>query len=609
MCGIVGYVGSRSAISVLLDGLHHLEYRGYDSAGVAVIQDDAVVIHRSVGKLHKLVEKIDRRQMTGTIGIGHTRWATHGRPSEVNAHPHQEGNVILVHNGIIENYLELRRKLQDQGHRFSSETDTEILCHLIAEHTKKKGITLFDAMRAALREVAGSYAIVVMDARDDSKLYFARQGSPLVLGIGEGEMILASDIPAILPYTRNMTFLEDGDMGWITAKALVIKTLQGKSVTRKVARIDWDPVMAEKGGFKHFMLKEIFEQPKVVGDTIAGRISSSKGVMLPELDVLFKAGRPDFDRIICVACGTSWHAAGVARYWIEQLCDIPVSVDLASEFRYRNPVIGKKTLCIAISQSGETADTLAAAQMVRKKGGKVLAICNVQGSSLTRLASATLYTRAGPEIGVASTKAFTTQLTVLWLFTLWLLRHQKRMSQAAIGREIMALKALPGVIQQVLDTHADIKKLALEYMNASPVLFIGRGTHYPVVLEGALKLKEIAYIHAEGFAAGELKHGPIALVDQDVPVIALLPSDETLEKVISNIQEVMARGATVLMVGSDGNFPDFANTQKMVMPKTSPFLTPILYVVPLQLFAYDIADQRGTDIDQPRNLAKSVTVE
>ncbi len=608
MCGIVGYVGKRSAISVLLDGLHHLEYRGYDSAGVAVIQDDAVITHRSVGKLNKLVEKIDRRKMTGTIGIGHTRWATHGRPSEANAHPHQQDNVILVHNGIIENYLDLRKKLTAKGHRFSSETDTEILCHLIAEHYKKKGTTLFDAMRAALKEVAGSYAIVVMDAEDDSKLYFARQGSPLVVGHGEDEMILASDIPALLPYTRHMSFLEDGDVGWVTATSLVIKNLQGKAITRKVARIDWDPVMAEKGGFKHFMLKEIYEQPKVVGDTIAGRISS-KGVMLPELDVLFKSGRPDFDRIVCVACGTSWHAAGVARYWIEQLCGIPVSVDLASEFRYRDPVIGKKTLCIAISQSGETADTLAAAQMVRDQGGKVLAICNVQGSSLTRLASATLYTRAGPEIGVASTKAFTTQLTILWLFTLWLMRHQKRISQPALEREVSALKALPGVIQKVLNTHDEIKKLALEYVNVAPVLFIGRGSHYPVVLEGALKLKEIAYVHAEGFAAGELKHGPIALVDQGVPVIALLPDDETLEKIVSNIQEVMARGAMVLMVGNKDSFPDLANTRKIVMPKTSAHLTPILYVVPLQLFAYDIADARGTDIDQPRNLAKSVTVE
>ncbi len=641
MCGIVGYIGRRNATNVLLDGLHHLEYRGYDSAGVAVIQDDTVVIQRSVGKLSKLIDKINkahsagegeapcgpacrqaglpregtllapkinRREMTGTIGIGHTRWATHGRPTEVNAHPHQEGRVILVHNGIIENYQGLRKALQVKGHHFTSETDTEILCHLIADHLRRRK-TMMEAIRRALAQVEGSYAIVVMDAEDDRHLYFARQGSPLVVGMAKGEKILASDVPAILPYTREMIFLEDGDRGMMTRGQVVIEDAKGKAVTRKAVHIEWDPVMAEKGGYKHFMLKEIFEQPKVVGDTIAGRLSSKHGVVLNELDGLLLRGKPAFERITMVACGTSWHAATVARYWIESLCGVRVSVELGSEFRYRNPVIDKKTLCIAISQSGETADTLAAAELAKRRGAKAVAICNVQGSSLTRLAHTTLYTRAGPEIGVASTKAFTTQLTVLWLFTLWLARHVGKMKSSKLGREVNALKQLPGHIQEALEVHPEIKKLAAEFANASPVLFIGRGTHYPVVLEGALKLKEIAYVHAEAFAAGELKHGPIALVDRGVPVIALLPGDETLEKVISNIQEVMARGATVLMVGCNGNFPHIEDGKKIVMPETSRYLTPILYVIPLQLFAYDIADRRGTDIDQPRNLAKSVTVE
>jgi glucosamine--fructose-6-phosphate aminotransferase (isomerizing) len=608
MCGIVGYIGKRNATAVLLDGLHHLEYRGYDSAGIAVYQDDDVVIQRSVGKLANLIEKIDRRQMTGTTGIGHTRWATHGRPTEANAHPHQEGRVILVHNGIIENYQSLRKALTAKGHHFTSETDTEILCHLISDHLKHSK-TMMDAIRKALAQVEGSYAIVVMDAEDDQHLYFARQGSPLVVGFAKGENILASDVPAILPYTREMIFLEDGDRGVMTRDKVVIEDASGKKVNRKVTHIEWDPVMAEKGGYKHFMLKEIYEQPKVVGDTIAGRISSKQGVVLNELDGILFRGKPAFDRITIVACGTSWHAGSVARYWLESLCNIPVSVDLGSEFRYRNPVIDKKTLCIAISQSGETADTLAAASLAKKRGAKLVAICNVQGSSLTRLADATLYTRAGPEIGVASTKAFTTQLTVLWLFTLWLARHLGKIKTAELEREIAALKQLPGHIRDVLAVHPEIKKLAREFSDASPVLFIGRGTHYPVVLEGALKLKEIAYVHAEAFASGELKHGPIALVDRGVPVIALLPTDNTLDKVVSNIEEVMARGAVMLMIGCDGNFPQISGGKKVVMPKTSDYLTPILYVIPLHLFAYDVADQRGTDIDQPRNLAKSVTVE
>ncbi|PIR20651.1 MAG: glutamine--fructose-6-phosphate transaminase (isomerizing) [Deltaproteobacteria bacterium CG11_big_fil_rev_8_21_14_0_20_47_16] len=608
MCGIVGYIGDRSAISVLLDGLQHLEYRGYDSAGVAVIQDDQVITHRSVGKLANLIQKIDRRELHGTVGIGHTRWATHGRPTEVNAHPHQEGRVVLVHNGIIENYLDLRRKLEKLGHSFTSETDTEILCHLVAEQLKKTK-QMQPAIQKALALVEGSYAIVVMDAEDPDRLYFARQGSPLVLGLGEKENILASDVPAILAYTRKMVFLEDGDRGVISAKKFEIFDAKGKPVKRKVAQIDWDPVMAEKGGYKHFMLKEIFEQPKVIGDTLAGRISAKHGVVLPELAELFGSKKFDVDHIQFVACGTSWHAAGVARYWIESLCGIPVSVDLASEFRYRNPVIGKKTLCVAISQSGETADTLAAAQLAKRRGAKLIAVCNVQGSSVTRLAHATLYTRAGPEIGVASTKAFTTQLTVLWLLTLWLSRKLKKIKTAALEQEVKALKRLPGLVQTSLESHNEVRALAKQFMNASPVLFIGRGTHYPVVLEGALKLKEIAYIHAEGFAAGELKHGPIALVDQDVPVIALLPQGDLLEKMISNIQEVAARGASVLMIGEKNCFPKGMGTAHIPMPKASSYLTPILYVVPLQLFAYDIADQMGTDIDQPRNLAKSVTVE
>ena len=610
MCGIIGYVGREEAVPILLDGLRRLEYRGYDSAGVAVLGPEGVQIQRSEGKLSRLVGVLQEQPLRGTTGIGHTRWATHGRPSETNAHPHRSGDIVVVHNGIIENYVELKRFLVEQNYEFTSETDTEVVCHLV-EHFIRQGKGTFDAILAARERLQGSFALVILNAREPGVIYIAKRGSPLVVGEGKGEQLVASDIPALLPYTREMIFLEDGDCGIIRESGIELYGRDGKRLTRAPQTIPWNPLMAERGGYKHFMLKEIFEQPNVMQDVMAGRLDRDRGaVVLNELDPFFDGAQPRFDRIAIVACGTSLHAGMVGKYLIESLARIPVSVDLASEFRYREPLIDGRTLIVPISQSGETADTLAAQVMSRGHGAKVLAICNVVGSSITRAADATLYTHAGPEIGVASTKAFTAQLGALYLVALGLAGRTRRCEPAALRQHVEELLHLPRFLQQVLEGAPAIKRIAEELADASHVLFIGRGANFPVALEGALKLKEISYMHAEGFAAGELKHGPIALIDHGVPVVAIAPRDELRGKVLSNIEEVRARGACIVSVGTQGDSQLADLSRHFIgLPEASWFLSPVLVAVPLQLLAYYVADHKGTDVDQPRNLAKSVTVE
>lgn len=610
MCGIMGYVGREEAVPVLLDGLRRLEYRGYDSAGVAVLGKDGVAIARAEGKLSRLEGILREKPISGSTGIGHTRWATHGRPSETNAHPHRAGDIVLVHNGIIENYVELKKMLVAAGHEFSSETDTEVVCHLI-DNLMKAGKRTFDAILAARDQLQGSYSLVILNVREPGVIYIAKRGSPLVVGEGQNEKLVASDIPALLPYTRDMVFLEDGDCGIVRESGIELYDGSGTQVTRKAQRIPWNALMAERGGYKHFMLKEIFEQPTVLQDAMAGRLQRERGVVeLPELESFFDRDKPLFDRVAIIACGTSYHAGMVGKYAIEMLARIPVSVDLASEFRYREPLIDKRTLIVSISQSGETADTLAAQLMAREQGAKVLAICNVVGSSITRSADATLYTHAGPEIGVASTKAFTAQLTVLYLTALALAHKLKSVEIDTLRDRLRELTKLPKLMQRVLDGAPEVKAIAEEIADATHVLYIGRGANYPVALEGALKLKEISYLHAEGFAAGELKHGPIALIDHDVPVVAITPNDALRGKIVSNIEEVRARGARVIAVANEGD-GEVALLSKYVItiPPVTAFAFPILVAVPLQLLAYYVADHKGTDVDQPRNLAKSVTVE
>jgi glucosamine--fructose-6-phosphate aminotransferase (isomerizing) len=610
MCGIIGYVGRREATGILLDGLKRLEYRGYDSAGIAVHGEDGVVIRRSEGKLCRLEELINKDPPKGRVGIGHTRWATHGRPSETNAHPHRSGNIIVVHNGIIENHAELKKFLMKSGHEFSSDTDTEVACHLIRYHTER-GETTINAIRLTLKEIRGSYALVIMDTREKDRLYIAKRGNPLVAGFGEKENFIASDIPALLPYTKKVLFIEDGEFGVLTAGSLEIFSENGVSVKRDPQKIPWNPLMTEKGGFKHFMLKEIFEQPTAIEDNFTGRLMPSAGkVVLDELEGLFtKSGFP-FNEISIVACGTSWHAGMVGKYYIEALTRIPVNVDLASEYRYREPIVGKKTLVIPISQSGETADTLAAVQLVKGMGAKVLSICNVVGSSITRASHATLYTHAGPEIGVASTKAFTSQLTALLMFALYVAWREKKIDRKFLCERIDEMMKIPRQMKVILEKAGCLKKIAESVLNVPNAIFIARGVNYPVALEGALKLKEISYVHAEGFAAGELKHGPIALVDRGVPVVAIAAKDATYEKVLSNIEEVRARGARVIAITSNGDRQAAEKSEHIIsIPRASWFVTPILASIPLQLLAYYVADYKGTDVDQPRNLAKSVTVE
>ncbi|MFP6627066.1 MAG: glutamine--fructose-6-phosphate transaminase (isomerizing) [Deltaproteobacteria bacterium] len=609
MCGIVGYVGHRHAAGVLLSGLRKLEYRGYDSAGVATVCDDDIDVRRAVGKLDNLQAVLAENPIGGTIGIGHTRWATHGRPSEQNAHPHRSGDVVIIHNGIIENYVALREQLVAEGREIASETDTEVISHLI-DREMTNGRDIFEATTAAIVYLEGSFALVSMSSREPGRLVAAKNATPVVIGVGDGENFVASDIPAVLEYTRDVLFLEDGEIADIDRSGIRISTFAGQQVSRKPKRITWDPITAQKGGYKHFLIKEIHEQPQAVIDTMRGRIAQDTGdVLLPELEAL--GDRLDrIKRATIVACGTAWHAALVGKFILERFARIPTEVDYGSEFRYRDPLVDDETLIIAVSQSGETADTLAPLQQAQDKGALVVSICNVVDSSIARKSDAVIYTHAGPEISVASTKAFTTQLTALYLVGLFLGRRFGGINERLESECIQALVEMPSLMQQTLSCESHVARAARRYASSSDVLYIGRGINYPIALEGALKLKEVSYIHAEGYPAGEMKHGPIALIDDKMPVVVLIPRDEVYSKTLSNLREVESRGGRIIALTdkADDELTSIAETI-IEVPTTSTSLMPVLLALPLQLLAYHIAVERGTDIDQPRNLAKSVTVE
>ncbi|MCU1291379.1 MAG: glutamine--fructose-6-phosphate transaminase [Bryobacterales bacterium] len=619
MCGIVGYIGARDAVPLIVDGLRKLEYRGYDSAGVAVLSDaKCLEVRRAPGKLRNLEEAIRAKPVSGHYGIGHTRWATHGRPTEENAHPHCDckGEIVVVHNGIVENYQVLRKQLTAEGHTFKTETDTEVIAHLVEKYLTENG-RLEDAVRCALKLVQGVFAIGVISSSDPSKIVAARSGPPVVVGLGDGEFFVASDVPAILSHTRDMFFLDDGDMAVLTPSGVRLTDLNGKTVSRPVSRILWDPIMAEKGGFKHFMLKEIFEQPRAIKDTMLGRIGLESGrVFLDEVSIT-EAEFRQFQQVKIVACGTSWHAGLAGTFIIERLARLPVEVDYGSEFRYRDPIIQPNTLTIVISQSGETADTLAAQREAKAKGSKSLAICNVVGSMITREAAGTLLTHAGPEIGVASTKAFTSQITALVILGMYLGQVRGTLNSKQSCGMVEELALIPGKLEQVLSNTEVYEELVKHLFRAQDFLYLGRGIHFPIALEGALKLKEISYIHAEGYPAGEMKHGPNALIDESLPVVVLATRDPLseesqvhYEKTLSNIQEVKARGGIVVAVACEGDEEVAAMADHVItIPVTRELLLPLLEMVPLQLLAYHIAVRRGCDVDQPRNLAKSVTVE
>jgi glucosamine--fructose-6-phosphate aminotransferase (isomerizing) len=618
MCGIVGYIGTQKAVPIILEGLRRLEYRGYDSAGLAVYGDDnQLAVRRAKGKLRNLEDAIRMNPVDGTYGIGHTRWATHGRPTEENAHPHRDckGDVVVVHNGIVENYLPLKQLLQSEGHVFKTETDTEVIAHLVEKYFKGN---LEEAVRTAVKEITGVFALAVISRSDPYKIVTARSGPPVVIGIGDNEYFVASDVPAILSHTRDMFFLADGDMAILTPEGVRLSDFDGRPVNRQVTHILWDPIMAEKGGYKHFMLKEIFEQPRAVRDTTLGRVGQDTGrVFLDEMDIA-PAEFARFRQVKIIACGTSWHAALVGKFMIEKLARLPVEVDYGSEFRYRDPIVSEDTLTVVISQSGETADTLAAQREAKLKGSKTLAICNVVGSMVTREAAGTIYTHAGPEIGVASTKAFTCQLTALFILAMHLGQANQRLDESTSRGLMQELVRIPGKLETVLSRDPVYEALGRELHRAEDFLFLGRGVHFPIALEGALKLKEISYIHAEGYPAGEMKHGPNALIDEKLPVVVLATHDPTsaesrllYEKTLSNIQEVKAREGIVVALVTEGDaaVPKTGADHVIEIPATAELLTPILEIVPLQLLAYHIAVRRGCDVDQPRNLAKSVTVE
>ncbi len=612
MCGIVGYIGNRRVVPILIEGLRRLEYRGYDSAGLVFHHENRLHKFRAQGKLANLEIVVDDQiGVPSRTGLGHTRWATHGAPTKDNAHPHSDcsGDIVVVHNGIIENYGSLKEELLSEGHAFSSETDTEVLAHLIEKYLEDD---LVAAVRKALARVEGSYALGVLWAKDPDILVAARNHSPLVMGVDEYACYIASDIPALLPYTNQVIFLDDRELAVLKRGTYEILSLEdGESVDKLVQIIDWNAAMAEKGGFKHFMLKEIFEQPQAILNTISGRIVPDTGqVDLPEIG-LNAAALQKIDRIALVACGTSWHAALVAKYWLEKWVGIPVEVDIASEFRYRRLLLSDRVLTIAISQSGETADTLAGIRRAAKLGSKVLTICNVVGSTMTREADGVIYTHAGPEIGVASTKAFTCQLSALFLFTLYMGRIRSTLSPDQIRELGHGLLTTVAVIEEVLPVlQENIRVLIEDYYNARDFLFVGRGLNFPIALEGALKLKEISYIHAEGYAAGELKHGPIALIDKDMPVLALVPQDSVYRKTVSNVEEIKARQGRLLLIGTEGDeYLASLTGDVLYLPKVHEELNPLLYTIPAQLLSYEIANRRGCDVDQPRNLAKSVTVE
>jgi glucosamine--fructose-6-phosphate aminotransferase (isomerizing) len=621
MCGIVGYVGNQQVVPVVIEGLRRLEYRGYDSAGIAVVnRDGEMQVRRASGKLRNLEEVIRQNPINGDYGLGHTRWATHGRPTEENAHPHRDGSgrIVVVHNGIIENYLELKRDLIARGHVFKSETDTEVVAHLIQKHQQlDPQASLETAFRRSLNEVRGIYALVAMSADEPEKIVAARLGPPVVVGLGEGEYFVASDIPAILPHTRDIFFLGDGEMAMLSKDGVRVTDLQGNEVEPQVQRINWDPIQAEKGGYKHFMLKEIYEQPRAVRDTTQGRVSLDTGRVFLDLMKITEDEFRGFTDIKIAACGTAWHAALVAKYLIEELARLPVEVDYASEFRYRNPILTSTSLMMVISQSGETADTLAALREGKDKGCKTLAICNVQGAMMTREADCTVYTHAGPEIGVASTKAFTSQIVAAYLLAMYLAQERGTLSEEKLKWHAQHLSELPVKIEKLLNSETDYEDLSRAFVLSTDFLYLGRGINFPIALEGALKLKEISYIHAEGYAAGEMKHGPNALIDSRLPVVVintLDPDDEKsrlrYEKTVSNIQEVKARDGIVVAIVTEGDMDtrDVASFT-IAVPPSSELLSPLLSAIPLQLMAYHIAVRRGCDVDQPRNLAKSVTVE
>ncbi len=610
MCGIIGYIGKRNAIPVLIHGLKRLEYRGYDSAGISFLKDSKIGVRRCSGKIKDLETLIKKEKLKSTIGIGHTRWATHGRPSEENAHPHRADGIVVVHNGIIENYFELREGLKKRGHVFTSETDTEVICHLILRYSKS-GYSLEDATREALKHLEGAYAIGVMNEAEPDKILAVKKDSPLVVGIGDGEFFIASDIPAFLKYTRDAMILENGEMAIITRNGVTVHDVRkNETVNKKAIQITWSPAMAEKGGFRHFMLKEIFEQPRAISDTIRGRFSLEKGeVNLKEFS-LTESQLKKINKVFLVACGTSWHAALVGKYMIEDMVRIPCEVDIASEFRYRKPIIPEHCLMIVITQSGETADTLAAQREARRLGARVMTICNVVGSTSAREADGIFYTHSGPEIGVASTKAFTTQLTALYLFSIALAKAKGTRNLKERQGLLNELLQLPEKVEKALYCHDAVKRMAKKYYDVRDFLYLGRGINYPIALEGALKLKEISYIHAEGYPAGEMKHGPIALIDNNMPVLALAPDDTVLEKILSNMEEVKSRGGKLIAVTVEGNTKVNSRTPDIIfMPGTNYYLTPIIFSIPLHLLAYHMAVLRKCNVDQPRNLAKSVTVE
>ena len=617
MCGIVGYIGTHRAVPIILEGLKRLEYRGYDSAGLAVYCENGdLAIRRAQGKLRNLEESMRMNPVDGSYGIGHTRWATHGRPTEENAHPHRDckGDIVVVHNGIVENYLALKQQLQHEGHVFKTETDTEIIAHLVEKHFEGN---LEEAVRAAVKELTGVFALAVIARTDPYKIVAARNGPPVVIGIGDNEYFVASDVPAILSHTQDMFFLADGDMAILTPDGVSLCDFDGHPMHRQVSHILWNPIEAEKGGYQHFMLKEIFEQPRAVRDTTLGRVGQETGrIFLDEMDIT-PAEFAAFKQVKIIACGTSWHAGLSGKFMIEKLARIPCEVDYGSEFRYRDPIVLADTLTIVISQSGETADTLAAQREAKSKGSRTLAICNVVGSMITREAAGTVYTHAGPEIGVASTKAFTCQLTALFILAMYLGQANGNLGEEESRTLVQELVHLPGKLETVLSHDAVYEALGKELHRTTDFLFLGRGVHFPIALEGALKLKEISYIHAEGYPAGEMKHGPNALIDEKLPVVVLATHDSSspescllYDKTLSNIQEVKARDGIVLAIVTQGDDKVHKVADYVIeIPLSSELLTPILAIVPLQLLAYHIAVRRGCDVDQPRNLAKSVTVE
>ena len=614
MCGIIGYIGRKPVVPVLLEGLRRLEYRGYDSAGVALVHEGAVVLRRSAGKLDRLVEALANDPVDGDYGLGHTRWATHGRPTEENAHPHRDstGRIVVVHNGIIENHLALKRELEGEGHRFATETDTEVIAHLVEREWRGDGLEA--AVRRALARVRGLFALLLLATDDPGKLVAARQGPPILVTEGDGGYLVASDVTAILSHNRDVVFLGNGEMAVVTRGGVTYTDFEGAPVAADIQHINWDPVMAEKAGYRHFMLKEIFEQPWAARETVLGRTSVESGrVYLGELEIPVERLRA-VDRVVVLACGTSWHAGLVGKFLIERLAGVPVEVDYGSEYRYRDPIVTPTTLAVVITQSGETADTLGALREARGRGAATIAVCNVVGSMATREADFTVYTHAGPEIGVASTKAFTSQLVALHLLAIYLARIRGTLPPEAARRHLEDLDHLPRWIERTLQCQDIVESVAQRFHQHRSFLYLGRGINYPIALEGALKLKEISYIHAEGYPAGEMKHGPIALVDEQMPVVTLLPNGSVFEKMASNLQQVRARGGSIIAVTDDRrpgleSLVDEGRDALVTIPATPPLITPIVMVIPLQLLAYHIAVRRGCDVDQPRNLAKSVTVE